>query len=144
MLFMPIARYLARRTTAGTGRLTKAGQGLGLLTIARSDAYSFVTKSTMLPAVHRKYSTSARGIDPTTIQERRIELEGMTRGQLHMEFTCKVCQTRSAKRFSKQAYHKGVVLIKCSGCQNLHLVADNLGWFGTQKMYAPTKPMYLQ
>ena len=65
------------------------------------------------------------------------------RGQLHMEFTCKVCQTRSAKRFSKQAYHKGVVIIKCSGCLNLHLVADNLGWFGAKNMYA-SAPLHAQ
>lgn len=29
----------------------------------------------------------------------------------------------------KNAYHKGVVLIKCDNCNKVHLVADNLGWF---------------
>ena len=30
---------------------------------------------------------------------------------------------------SRQAYSSGVVLIRCPGCQRLHLFADHLGWF---------------
>lgn len=29
---------------------------------------------------------------------------------------------------SKQAYEHGVVIMRCSGCQANHLVADHLGW----------------
>ncbi|KAI9137729.1 DNL zinc finger-domain-containing protein, partial [Paraphysoderma sedebokerense] len=44
-------------------------------------------------------------------------------------FTCTHCSTRTHKLISKTSYEKGVVIIKCDGCEVLHLVADNLGWF---------------
>lgn len=46
-----------------------------------------------------------------------------------MAYTCAKCETKQARTFNKDSYLKGVVLLRCEGCDSLHLVADNLGWF---------------
>ena len=58
-------------------------------------------------------------------------------GTLMIMFTCdhNKCGTKQARTFSKDSYYKGVVLIRCEGCNNLHLIADNLGWFEKDGVY---------
>ena len=54
-------------------------------------------------------------------------------GRYQISFTCNICKNRCQKEFSKHAYHKGVVIVRCPKCENLHLIADNLGWFGNKR-----------
>ncbi|KAJ7574283.1 DNL zinc finger-domain-containing protein [Mycena floridula] len=52
--------------------------------------------------------------------------------KMQITFTCTAddCdRTRSTHQFTKRAYETGIVLIRCPGCKNRHLIADNLGWF---------------
>ncbi|KAL5139425.1 DNL-type zinc finger protein [Glycine soja] len=60
----------------------------------------------------------------------KSSLKTSSRHDLAMVFTCKVCETRSIKTACRESYEKGVVVARCGGCNNLHLIADHLGWFG--------------
>lgn len=52
-------------------------------------------------------------------------------GKFLLSFKCKPCDHRMMRFISKQAYRKGVVIVRCESCTALHLMADNLGWFRT-------------
>ena len=75
------------------------------------------------PRLRRAFSTASsddgNGLPGTEHGGRRLAIV----------FTCTVCDTRSAKKFSEHAYRHGVVVVRCPGCGNDHLIADNLGFF---------------
>lgn len=71
-------------------------------------------------------------LDSSNYHDHLSDIPGATTGRgkkLAIVFTCSVCNTRSAKKFSEQAYLNGLVMVRCPGCENLHLIADRLGYF---------------
>mmetsp|Transcript_33091 Transcript_33091/g.46197 ORF Transcript_33091/g.46197 Transcript_33091/m.46197 type:complete len:186 (-) Transcript_33091:187-744(-) len=54
--------------------------------------------------------------------------------RMMIAFTCNVCETRSARMFSKKSYEEGVVIITCPECKSNHLIADRLGWFDDESV----------
>ncbi|XP_050386229.1 uncharacterized protein LOC126802623 [Argentina anserina] len=73
-------------------------------------------------------STPRKLVDIKINAEYNLKLS--PRHDLCIVFTCSVCETRTMKTASRESYEKGVVVARCSGCSNYHLMADNLGLFG--------------
>lgn len=48
--------------------------------------------------------------------------------KFQLQYTCKICDTRNSIKVTRIAYRKGIVIAKCKGCDNKHLIADNLNW----------------
>jgi hypothetical protein len=57
------------------------------------------------------------------------ELGKLQKLKKSLSYTCNKCNTRNPRIISKLAYEKGIVIVRCDGCDNLHLIADNLDWF---------------
>lgn len=87
-----------------------------------SRLFTTVPSSTPPSSTSSKESNTSSFEEPIPLSEK-----------LHVAFTCTKCNTRSTRSMSRQAYTEGVVLIRCGGCEKLHLFADHLGWFGDDK-----------
>jgi hypothetical protein len=74
-------------------------------------------------------SQSNDNIHSTRIPLGKINVGDTASSRMGVQFRCKVCEHTLQKTFTRQSYEQGVVIIRCDSCSNLHLIADNLGWF---------------
>jgi len=74
----------------------------------------------------REESNGGAGSDESS----KRSMNSKEKNDLIMMFTCKVCDTRSAKTMTRDTYDNGIVIVRCPRCQKLHLIADRLRWFG--------------
>ncbi|KAL4867300.1 DNL zinc finger-domain-containing protein [Aspergillus spectabilis] len=92
-----------------------------------------------IPSIGIRYNSNKSPSAPLTDQpsDPELDIEREAQNQRRREeepayqitFTCKPCGERSSHRMSKHGYHRGTVLIQCPGCENRHVISDNLGIF---------------
>lgn len=97
---------------------------------------TFARVSTRIPRKYQ-FSSNVRLLSTTAtgpVQGFNVDIDNIpgvkTPGdKMLLMYTCKVCNTRSAKKISKASYERGVVIVRCACCDSKHLIADNMGFF---------------
>ena len=122
-----LARTAARSATRRTASRRLPAWPLRRAALSRSAADGPAAAATTAATTA---TTAPAATTPAPAPTPWSDVPGIKRGRtMAIVFTCGVCDTRSAKTFSKLAYDKGVVIAKCPKCEGQHLIADRLGFF---------------
>ncbi|KAJ4778462.1 DNL-type zinc finger protein [Rhynchospora pubera] len=133
---MAAARFLLQRRLGSVLGLNRARIAIPLAGIRLSSTKpELVAPTTDLQDEPKSSETNSNivsnfGKEQNVTYKAFSSLKMSTRHDMAMIFTCKVCETRSMKTASRESYETGVVVARCPGCNNLHSIADRLGWFG--------------
>lgn len=105
-----------------------------LISLAFNKKYSFQALNSLLISKNSSRSRKVKndfsvGVLSKGVKNLSTEAGKIAQPRMRITFTCNVCSERLTRTFSKESYEKTVVLIKCPGCSNHHIIADNLGWF---------------
>lgn len=124
----PMSKYLQRLSLTRSFSFRTTGTPKASTNTAVSPRYILSTE----PRLHRVPQVfSVRYLSSENDESRQKTAVGQVpkSNQYALAFTCTVCDTRTGKYITKKSYHNGVVIVKCPGCGNNHIIADNLGWF---------------
>ena len=123
-MLRPIVRLgaLRRFASSSTNRVTLRIYNLNVLSQAKAPL--LFSRLSL-----RSYTSESISTDTNASDRDKKTLGQIDPPKMFLGYTCKVCNTKNQKIISKQAYTKGVVIVRCTGCENLHLIADNLGWW---------------
>lgn len=118
-------RGLAANTDAGKDHLSAALEHIRARVLEKDAA---ATVSAVVPGPRRQ--------QPWEMDTGGMEGAQAPGPKFLLQFTCDhgecarpLADRTTQKIISQVAYKQGIVLVRC-GCDKLHLIADNLGWFG--------------